>query len=303
MQHAAGTISKSTFNHSNMANMDGDTFLRDASQALRDRYATIRRNYEDEANDLRREISEQRIQLLEIQEALADANAQLESVKASRSDLADQLEQKRIELRKLLGTHDDAMAIFEYEAREPEASTAGMGWIMLQPHDKGYVDMDDGHDRNDAQADEALERLRSMSTFGRMETEGREHVWQLSEISNSWPNPGLPWLRGETPPLPGSIKKEQRPVHGTEQNEKPKTESEFAAIDHRTKLAVTQTPMKDASKHVAEPNSQSAIERSTPDLKDGEIAETKPVPATVDRKRRRSLHHQSHVCHPVRLSP
>ncbi|SMY21918.1 unnamed protein product [Zymoseptoria tritici ST99CH_1A5] len=183
---------------------------------------------EDEIETLRQANRAYRRQLAETNDALNYTRRQL----ASAHGLIDRLRNQASEL--------DTVPSSRIGAGGKMLAIIGPRLKFLSPDDEKYPDMKDDHvvrTDNDAW----LQGLRRQSSPGEMEVLDRKHTYQVQGISDVWPNPGYPWLRGQTPPRPQ-----------TEADQAADEVNERAATAGQSAQPVISTSLEPQSNHINE---------------------------------------------------
>ncbi|KJY01450.1 hypothetical protein TI39_contig290g00015 [Zymoseptoria brevis] len=183
---------------------------------------------EDEVQTLRQANRAYRRQLAETNDALNYTRREL----ASAHGLIDRLRHQASEL--------DTVPSSRIGAGGRMLAVIGPRHKFLSPDDDNYPDMmDDPVVRTDNDA--WFQDLRRPSSPGEMEVLDRKHTWQVQEISDVWPNPGYPWLRGQTPPRPQ-----------TEADQAAEEVKGRAGTDGQSAQPVIPTSLEPQAKHINE---------------------------------------------------
>ncbi|EGP90236.1 uncharacterized protein MYCGRDRAFT_91241 [Zymoseptoria tritici IPO323] len=225
--------------------------------------ANMNTDAEDEIKPLRQANRAYRRQLAETNDALNYTRRQL----ASAHGLIDRLRHQASEL--------DTVPSSRIGAEGRMLAIIGPRLKFLSPDDVGYPDCkDDPVDWTDNEA--WLQGLRRPSSPDEMEVLDRKHTYQVQGISDVWPNPGYPWLRGQTLP-------------------RPQTEADQAADEVNERAATAGQSAQPAISTSLEPQSNHINERSAKQTasvavgKDGEAYESGGTSYKNERKRSRQI--------------
>ncbi|SMR46770.1 unnamed protein product [Zymoseptoria tritici ST99CH_1E4] len=186
-------------------------FLPDPTRTISTHSPTaVSQGLQTATNNLRQSNTDYQLLLAETRKELAEAKHQPDRVSAAGEALNEKLKQTEAEVRKLT-KWKFVLPRFEMPVKEATPPPPiDRTWKFLKPGDEGYVDMSDESNSGDAvRSEDDLEVLRRASDYGEMERIGTQREWQLCEISDVWPNPGFPWLRGETPPVEVDVEEDE----------------------------------------------------------------------------------------------